>query len=126
MKQVDMLVDWHTKFGVPVLDKPQIPDFKRIELRNNILVEEVKELYSAMLDENLVQTADAIGDVLYVLIGTACECGLHNHLERIFDEVHRSNMSKLDENGNPVKREDGKILKSKLFTPPNLTFVLPE
>ncbi len=121
---IKKLIEWHLKFGVPVLDKPQVPLYARIRLRHDILVEEVNELYKAMLDENIVEVADAIADCLYVLLGTACECGLQNHIEEIFNEVHRSNMSKLDENGKPIYRSDGKVLKSKLFTPPNISKII--
>jgi predicted HAD superfamily Cof-like phosphohydrolase len=71
-----------------------------------------------------VEIADALGDMLYILFGTALKHGLQHKLEAVFDEIHRSNMSKLDENGAPVVRADGKILKSTLYTPPNIKAVL--
>lgn len=119
-KMVSQVLEWHKKFGVDVGDNPAPIEYERLLMRDNILTEEVKELYAAGVRKDIVEVADAICDVLYVAIGTAIEFGLQDKLEQLFDEVHRSNMSKLDENGNPIKREDGKILKSALFSPPNL------
>jgi len=116
--------DWHEKFGVHVGRQAGLIGMKRFDMRQNILQEEVNELKSAYEAGELHSVADAICDILYVIIGTAVEFGLHDKLDALFAEVHRSNMSKLDENGNPVKREDGKILKSKLFSPPDLKAIL--
>lgn len=123
---VDMVLDWHKKFGVDVGGKPKMLQPSRFQMRHNILKEEVDELEEAfwLKDKTVVDVADAICDILYVIIGTAIEFGLHDKLPELFAEVHRSNMSKLDENGNPVRRDDGKILKSKLFSPPNLKEIL--
>jgi predicted HAD superfamily Cof-like phosphohydrolase len=125
MKQAKQVAEWHHKFGVPISEYPKTLQLDRVELRNNILVEEVKELYRATKEQDIDGIADALADCLFVLLGTACECGLHTYMEKIFDEVHRSNMSKLDENGNPIFRKDGKVLKSKLFTPPNFKHKFP-
>ena len=67
-----------------------------------------------------VKKADALGDKLYILCGTIIEHNLQDKIEDIFNEIHRSNMSKLDSNGNPVFREDGKIIKGENYFPPNL------
>lgn len=126
MKQALQVMQWHYKFKVPVADKPIIPPHERIMLRHDILQEEVNELYVAMQRGDIVAVADGIADILYVALGTACECGLQHKLEEIFNEVHRSNMSKLDELGNPIFREDGKVLKSKLYSPPNIEKIINE
>jgi len=120
------VLDWHNKFGVDVAEKPTMMQPTRFEMRQRILQEEVDELQDAfwMKDKGLTEVADAICDILYVIIGTAIEFGLHEKLNLLFSEVHRSNMSKLDEHGNPVRREDGKILKSKLWSPPNLESII--
>lgn len=123
MKQLLQVKQFHEKFGIPILESPTIPA-DRIRLRHDILQEEVNELLSACENGDLNKVADGLIDCLYVLLGTSLEFGLHHKLELLFDEVHRSNMSKLDENGNVVKREDGKILKSKLFSPPNIETIL--
>lgn len=123
---VKKVYDWHEKFGVDIGVTPKFIEGERFEMRHRILKEEVNELEEAfwMVDKDISDVADAICDILYVVIGTAIEFGLHDKMTLLFDEVHRSNMSKLDENGSPVKREDGKILKSKLFSPPNLKDIL--
>ena len=97
--------------------KPTMPDPEIVELRQTLLEEEVKELRDA---ETLTGKADAIIDAMYILIGTAHEIGIADRLIMLFDEVHRSNMSKLPEDGIPVVREDGKVLKPETYSPPNL------
>lgn len=126
LQWVKMVHEWHKKFGVDIGQQPTMLPPSRFEMRQRILQEEVDELQDAfwMKDKGLPEIADAICDILYVIIGTAIEFGLHDKLDALFNEVHRSNMSKLDKNGKPVKREDGKILKSKLFSPPNLKAIL--
>jgi len=120
------VLNWHKKFGVDIGEKPTMIQPARFEMRQRILQEEVDELQGAfwMKDKGLPEVADALCDILYVVIGTAIEFGLHEKLNLLFSEVHRSNMSKLDEHGNPVRREDGKILKSKLWSPPNLESII--
>lgn len=124
MKQIDQVREFHEAFGIPIKPKPEIPSTDRIDLRHNILIEEVEELRNAMLRGDLVETADGIIDCLYVIIGTAHECGMQDYIIQMFDEVHRSNMTKLDDNGKPIYREDGKVMKSKRFTRPDLKTIL--
>jgi predicted HAD superfamily Cof-like phosphohydrolase len=123
-KQIDSLIEFQKTFGSPVLNKPEIPNKERCELRHKLLLEEVNELKEASDDNDIVAVADAITDCLYILLGTACEYGIQNYIEDCFDEVHSSNMSKLDENGNVLYREDGKILKSNLYRKPNLNKIV--
>lgn len=123
-RMIDQVLEWHRKFGVPVGNRPTPIEYHRLLMRDNILIEEVKELYAAGVKKDILEVADAICDVLYVAIGTAIEFGLHEKLDTLFDEVHRSNMSKLDESGKPIVRGDGKILKSKLFSPPDLKTII--
>lgn len=125
-KMVAQVLEWHKKFGVDIGEQPKFIQPARFEMRQTILEEEVEELSLAFFTarNNLPEIADALCDIMYVVIGTAIEFGLQDKFEDLFDEVHRSNMSKLDENGNPVKRGDGKILKSELFSPPNLKSIL--
>ena len=73
---------------------------------------------------DIVEIADALGDQLYILFGTMLKHGLQHKMEEVFDEIQRSNMSKLDEQGNPIFREDGKILKSNLYFRPNIKDIL--
>lgn len=122
--QINNLIEFHTAFEMPVLSTPQIPSVSRWELRNKLLIEEANELYAACMIGDIVGAADGLIDSLYILLGTACELGLQNKLEEMFAEVHRSNMSKLDDNGKPVKREDGKVIKSKNYSAPNLKVII--
>ena len=122
--QIEQLKDFHTAFGVNMLKSPAIPSIERCELRQRILEEEVGELKEAWENDDIVKVADGIIDCLYILLGTAHEFGMQNILVEMFDEVHRSNMSKLDINGKPIYREDGKVLKSILFSAPNLEKII--
>lgn len=87
-----------------------------------LIQEEFKELIFAVEDKNIVEMADALTDMLYVIYGFGAVAGIN--LDMTFAEVHRSNMSKLGEDGKPVLREDGKILKGPNYSPPDLSFVL--
>ena len=97
---------------------PTLSDFSTRELRLELIVEEVEELADAIDNEDLVEIADALTDILYVTYGAGHALGID--LDACFDEVHRSNMSKLDENGKAIYRADGKVLKGPNYFPPNL------
>lgn len=86
--------------------------------------EENKEYLEACWEGNLVEIADALGDQLYILCGTLLKHGLQHKIEEVFNEIHRSNMSKLDKDGKPIFREDGKILKSDQYFKPNIEAIL--
>ena len=90
------------------------------------MAEENVEYLEACAAENVVEIADAIGDMLYILIGTALEHGMQDHLERVFTEIHNSNMSKMGEDGKPIRREDGKILKGPNYFRPNIKKIINE
>ena len=74
----------------------------------------------AVQNKDIIEIADALGDMLYILCGTILEHGLQHKIEAVFDEIHRSNMSKLDNNGEPLYRDDGKVIKGPNYTKPNL------
>jgi predicted HAD superfamily Cof-like phosphohydrolase len=93
-------------------------------LRYNLIKEENEEYLEACKNGDLVEIADALGDQLYILFGTILRHGLQHKIEEVFDEIQRSNMSKLDENGQPIFREDGKILKSSLYFKPDIKSIL--
>lgn len=93
-------------------------------LRYNLIKEENEEYLEACKNGDLVEIADALGDQLYILFGTILRHGLQHKIEEVFDEIQRSNMSKLDENGQPIFREDGKIMKSNLYFKPNIKAIL--
>ena len=86
-----------------------------ILLRYKLMREENEEYLEAAQNGDLVEVADALGDMLYILAGTILKHGLQDKIVEVFQEIQRSNMSKLDKDGNPIYREDGKVLKSELF-----------
>ncbi len=141
------VVEFHEAFGAPVAWSPQVPSYERRKLRVELLLEEVLEFATASgfvvrqveqdgemklrlfgFDRrgddaaNLVEAADALADIRYVTDGAALEWGIP--LEKCLREVHRSNMSKLGEDGKPILRADGKILKGPHFTLPDLEGII--
>ena len=97
MEQIDSLnqvAEFHRTFNAPILDIPQIPSEQRCELRVNLLQEELNELSQAIKDNDLVEIADALADLQYVLSGAVLEFGLGDKFVELFNEVQRSNMSK--------------------------------
>lgn len=115
---------FHETFKIGNSDKPTLIDEKDYTLRYNLIKEENDEYLEACQNGDLVEIADAIGDQLYILFGTICKHGLQHKIEEVFNEIQQSNLSKLDENGNPIFREDGKILKSNLYFRPNIKPIL--
>jgi predicted HAD superfamily Cof-like phosphohydrolase len=91
---LNQVAEFHTTFKHPILPTPIIPSKERCELRIALLAEELKELQQAVADNNLVEVADALCDLQYVLAGAILEFGLGEKFKDLFDEVHRSNMSK--------------------------------
>src|SRR5512134_421826 len=97
MKQpetLDLVAEFHRTFKHPILDKPQIPDENRCKLRVALIAEELKELEVAILERDIVEVADALCDIQYVLSGAILEFGLGEKFKTLFEEVQRSNMSK--------------------------------
>jgi predicted HAD superfamily Cof-like phosphohydrolase len=97
MEKIDALnqvAEFHRTFKHPILDEPTIPDAKRCALRVSLIAEELKELEEAIANNNLVEVADALCDIQYVLSGAVLEFGLGEKFKSLFDEVQRSNMSK--------------------------------
>ena len=95
-----------------------------VELRHRLMQEENDEYLEACRNNDLTQIADALGDKMYILFGSIIAHGLQYKIEEIFDEIHRSNMSKLDDGGKPIYREDGKIMKSKNYFLPQIEEIL--
>ncbi len=122
--EINQVKDFHEKFSIPASDYPDYISPERQKLRIDILQEEVNELEKAMSEMNMVEIADGVVDCIYILFGTAVEYGFHNKLKAMFHEVHRSNMSKLGEDGKPIYREDGKVLKGPGYSPPDLGSIL--
>ena len=95
-----------------------------VMLRFNLMREENEEYLEAARKGDLVEIADALGDQLYILCGTILRHGLQDKIAEVFEEIQRSNMSKLDADGKPIYREDGKVLKSELYFRPDIRAVL--
>jgi predicted HAD superfamily Cof-like phosphohydrolase len=124
-KQLESVRQFHKIYKLAVSEKPTIliPKEQPI-LRYDLMAEENKEYLEAAQNNDLIAVADALGDMLYVLCGTILEHGLQHKIEAIFDEIHRSNMSKLDAKGKPIYREDGKVIKGPNYSEPNLFAIL--
>ena len=105
-------------FGQKVITKPQFPDEKTVNLRCDLIKEELNELEQAIKAKDLTEVADALTDILYVTYGAGCAYGID--LDKCFKEVQRANMSKLGEDGNPIYNEKGKVMKGPNYTKPNL------
>ena len=124
-KTIDFVKDFHNAFGVPVNDQPTVEiDEKLIELRYNLMSEENAEYLHAAKNGDMIEVADALGDMLYILCGTIITHGMQHKIEEVYREIQRSNMSKLDENGKPIYREDGKVMKSNLYFRPDIESIL--
>ncbi|MCR1981396.1 hypothetical protein NSA53_03970 [Cellulosimicrobium cellulans] len=118
-----MVLDFHRSFRLPRHAEPTLdiaPELAALRLR--LLAEEAGELEDAIETGDLVAIADALADITYVVFGTAVTYGID--LEAVVREVHRANMSKLDDQGRPLLRADGKVLKSDRYTPPDVNTVL--
>ena len=107
------------KFGQMVRTKPQFPDDKTMQLRLNLIKEELSELEEAMKTKNLKEIADAVTDILYVTYGAGYAYGID--LDECFKEVQRANMSKLGKDGKPIYNEQGKVMKGPNYTKPDLS-----
>ena len=124
-EKINKVKEFHQAFGLLYNDKPTAGLSEGIiELRHRLMQEENDEYLEACRQKDINLIADALGDKLYILFGTILSHGLQHKIEDVFDEIHRSNMSKLDENGKAIYREDGKILKSKNYFLPDIKNIL--
>ncbi|AFR36323.1 nucleoside triphosphate pyrophosphohydrolase family protein [Riemerella anatipestifer] len=154
MEKIDSLnqvAEFHRTFNAPILDQPQIPSKERCELRVSLLQEELNELKQAIEDQNIVEIADALCDLQYVLSGAVLEFGLGEKFVELFNEVQRSNMSKACENEQQAEEtvafyketkgeeayyeksgekynvhriSDDKVLKNKYYSPADLKSII--
>ena len=118
----ELVGDFMQAFGQKVELEPTWPDFNTRELRLELIQEELDELSDAIADRDMIQIADALTDLLYVVYGAGHAFGID--LDECFQEVHSSNMSKLGPNGKPIHREDGKVMKGPGFFEPDLENIL--
>ena len=125
-QQFEMLREFNKSFSLPMsdqilaFDSLDLNEFNKRAFRHSLMMEESMEYLES---KDIVQVADALADQMYILIGTIMAHGLQDKFEEIFAEVHRSNMSKL-ENGKAIYREDGKVLKGKDYTPPDIASII--
>ncbi len=123
-EKIQLVADFHNAFRIGNNQQPMALTNEESLLRYTLMREENEEYLEAAQKGDLIEIADALGDQLYILLGTILRHGLQHKIEEVFDEIHRSNMSKLDENGQPIYREDGKVLKSTLYFKPNIKSIL--
>lgn len=140
---VEKLEEFNKVFDIPYAENPTNISEKGYKLRYELMKEETDEYKQACKDDNLVEIADALGDQLYILVGTILAHGMQNVITKVFDEIHRSNMTKLpacenytSNDGNcqdpdctlyhrkPLRREDGKIIKGPLYEKPKLVDIV--
>jgi|TARA_A200000159_G_C7322737_1_gene339546 predicted HAD superfamily Cof-like phosphohydrolase len=126
-KPINAVTSFHEAYGLGIEYKPiaTLPE-SIATLRFNLMKEENEEYLEAAKDGDLIEVGDALGDMLYILCGTIIAHGFQDKMEAIFDEIQRSNMSKLDQNGKPIYREDGKVMKGPNYFKPNLKKIIEE
>lgn len=124
-KQLDAVHSFHETYRIPQNESPkgEIP-IDQYMLRYKLMREENEEYLEAAENKDMIEIADALGDMLYILCGTILSHGMQNVIEEVFDEIQRSNMSKLGEDGQPIYREDGKVMKGPNYFKPNLKAIL--
>ena len=122
---INAVKEFNEAFNIKYSKNPQADlDESIVELRYRLMQEENNEYLEAARNKDLVEIADALGDKLYILCGTILAHGLQDKIVEVFDEIQRSNMSKLTGDGSPVIREDGKILKGPNYFKPNIKSIL--
>ena len=119
MTNFDKVGNFMKTFGQEVKTKPSFSTDKINKLRLELIKEELKELTEAMKNKDLLEVADALTDILYVTYGAGHAFGIN--LDKCFDEVQNSNMSKLDENGKPIYNDSGKVMKGPNYFKPDLS-----
>lgn len=117
--------EFHKAFRIENNYKPTVDlSDADILLRYKLMREENEEYLEAAQNGDMIEVADALGDMLYILCGTILKHGMQDKIEEVFEEIQRSNMSKLDKDGNPIYREDGKVLKSDQYFKPDIASIL--
>tara|TARA_B100001059_G_scaffold57356_1_gene52670 strand:- start:3664 stop:4050 length:387 start_codon:yes stop_codon:yes gene_type:complete len=124
-KELVDVTKFHNAFKIKVNENPTVEiDNALIELRYRLMQEENSEYLEAAKNKDLIEVADALGDMLYILCGTILTHGLQYKIEEVFNEIQRSNMSKLGKDGNPIYRNDGKIMKGPNYFKPDIYKIL--
>ena len=117
--------EFNELFAVEYNSKPTLISKTEWGLRDKLMIEELDEYYDACEQGDLVEVADALGDMLYILCGTILAHGMQYKIKEVFNEIHKSNLSKL-EDGKVLRRADGKVLKGKDYFKPNIKAILDE
>ncbi|UOB18322.1 nucleoside triphosphate pyrophosphohydrolase family protein [Abyssalbus ytuae] len=124
-RNLEAVKEFHLAFGLGVLNEPKANiGENKFKLRFNLMSEENEEYLEAAKNNDVIEVADALGDMLYILCGTILEHGMQYKIEEVFEEIQRSNMSKLGMDGNPIYREDGKVMKGPNYFKPNIADIL--
>ena len=123
--EINAVEEFHNAFGIESANSPTFDvSEQKIILRYNLMKEENEEYLEAAQNKDLVEVADALGDMLYILCGTILSHGMQHKISEVFEEIQRSNMSKLGSDGKPIYRDDGKILKGPHYFKPNIASIL--
>ena len=123
--ELKAVAEFHDAFGIESANAPVVSLPEQIVLlRHNLMKEENEEYLEAAQNKDLVEVADALGDMLYILCGTILSHGMQHKITEVFNEIQRSNMSKLGSDGKPIYREDGKVLKGPNYFKPNIASIL--
>ena len=124
-KELNAVKKFHDSFGIESLKSPSVNIKPKIfNLRYNLMKEENEEYLEAVRNNNIIEVADALGDMLYILCGTILSHGMQHKISEIFDEIQKSNMSKLGLDGKPIYRDDGKVMKGPNYFKPNIESIL--
>jgi predicted HAD superfamily Cof-like phosphohydrolase len=124
-EQIAAVTKFHEVYRIPYAVQPTTNvDPQLIALRHRLMAEENEEYLEAALAGNLVEVADALGDMLYILCGTMITHGMQEKIEEVFREIRRSNLSKLGADGQPIYREDGKVMKGPNYFKPDIAAIL--
>ena len=117
--------EFHDCFGITNNHSPTTSvDEQEVQLRHDLMKEENNEYLEAAKNGDIIEVADALGDQLYILCGTILKHGVQDKISEVFQEIHRSNMSKLGEDGKPIYREDGKVLKGPDYFRPDIKKII--
>jgi len=121
-KALNLVKEFHETFGISISEKPELPVGSVRKLQMDLLKEEYKEYLDAEVSGDILRIADELADLIYMALGTAIRYGIP--MDKVFEAVHKNNMTKLDSDGNPVVNENGKVIKPEGFEPVDLSWLL--
>ena len=124
-KELESVAKFHNSFGIDSQEFPtvKIPE-ETVTLRYYLMIDENEEYFEAARNNDMIEVADALGDMLYILCGTILSHGMQYKISEVFEEIQLSNMSKLGADGKPIYREDGKVLKGPSYFKPDIKSIL--